>query len=48
YFMAGEIKKRAIVYFTWENILDRKYYITAYYPMPRRGLRLGIAWQLYN
>lgn len=48
YFMAGEIKKRAIVYFTWENILDRKYYLTAYYPMPRRGIRLGITWQLYN
>lgn len=48
FYMAGEVKKRAIVYFTWENLLDRKYYLTAYYPMPRRGLRFGIAWQLFN
>lgn len=48
FFTAGEIAKSAIVYFAWENILDKKFYITPYYPMPSRGLRLGITWQLFN
>jgi hypothetical protein len=45
---AGEIKKLAIVYFTWENLFDYGYYYVPYYPMPRRSLRFGIAWDLFN
>ncbi len=45
---AGEIQKVAMVYFTWENLLDNTYYIIPYYPMPRRGIRFGIAWELFN
>jgi hypothetical protein len=45
---AGEIKKSAIVYFTWENLFDYRYYYVPYYPMTRRGLRFGIAWDLFN
>ncbi len=45
---AGEIQKVAIVYFTWENLFDNTYYIIPYYPMPRRGIRFGIAWELFN
>ncbi|MCL5030430.1 MAG: hypothetical protein M1480_15570 [Bacteroidetes bacterium] len=46
--VAGEIQKVAMVYFTWENLLDNTYFIIPYYPMPRRGIRFGIAWELFN
>ncbi len=46
--LAGEIQKVAMVYFTWENLFDNTYYIIPYYPMPRRGIRFGIAWELFN
>ena len=45
---SGEIQKVAMVYFTWENLLDNTYYIIPFYPMPRRGIRFGIAWELFN
>lgn len=45
---AGEIKKVAMIYFTWENLFDNKYYIIPYYPMYRRGIRIGLAWELFN
>jgi len=48
FFAAGEIKQSAILYFTFENILDTKYYIVPFYPMPARGIRFGVAWELYN
>lgn len=44
--LSGIIQKVATVYFTWENLLDRKYYIMSYYPMPARGIRFGLAWEL--
>jgi hypothetical protein len=46
--LAGEIQKTAIVYFTWENLLDSKYFVTPYYPMPERTIRFGLAWELSN
>lgn len=46
--LAGEIKKVAIVYFIWENLLYNEYYITPYYPMPNGNIRFGIAWELFN
>lgn len=46
--LAGEIQKRAIVYFLWQNIFDNNYYITPYYPMPGRSIRFGVAWELFN
>ncbi|MHC1738628.1 MAG: putative porin [Ignavibacteriaceae bacterium] len=46
--VSGEIKQSAILYFTFENILDNQYYIEPYYPMPRRGIRFGVAWELFN
>jgi len=48
FFLAGKIRERAILYFVFENILGIDYYITNYYPMPSRGLRFGVAWELYN
>lgn len=46
--LAGEIKKVAIFYFVWENLLYNQYYITPYYPMPDGNIRFGIAWELFN
>jgi hypothetical protein len=46
--LSGEIQKAAIVYFTWENLFDWKYYITPYYPMQQRNMRFGIAWEIFN
>jgi outer membrane cobalamin receptor len=46
--LAGEIQNTAIVYFTWENLLNENYYIVPYYPMPERSIRFGIAWEILN
>jgi hypothetical protein len=46
--IAGEIRKAATVYFVLENLLDKKYYITPYYPMPERNFRFGIAWEFLD
>lgn len=46
--LSGEINKSAIVYFTIENLLDKQYYITPYYPMPGISLRFGLAWEFLN
>jgi hypothetical protein len=47
-FISGEIQKRAIIFFTWENFLDRRYFIIPFYPMPPAGIRFGVAWELFN
>ncbi len=46
--LVGEIRKAAIIYFTWENLFDKQYFITPFYPMPSRGIRFGIGWELFN
>ncbi len=46
--LAGEIQKSAIAYFAWENLLNNLYFITPYYPMPERGVRFGVAWEILN
>lgn len=46
--LSGEIRKVAVVYFTWENLLDRKYYIVPYFPMYQRNIRFGVSWELFN
>jgi hypothetical protein len=46
--VAGVIQKAATIYLTWENLLNTKYFIVPYYPMPARNLRFGIAWELFN
>lgn len=48
FILSGEIRKAAIIYFTIENILDRKYFVTPYYPMPGISLRFGLAWEFLN
>lgn len=46
--LSAEIQKEAVVYFTWENLFDKQYYITSYYPMLGRNIRFGIAWEIFN
>jgi hypothetical protein len=44
----GEIQKTAILYFSWENLLNTKYMIVPFYPMPQRNIRFGVAWKFLN
>ena len=46
--ISAEIQKAAIVYFNWENLFDKQYYITPYYPMLGRNIRFGVAWEIFN
>jgi hypothetical protein len=46
--LVGEIRKVAIVYFTWENLFNKEYFITPFYPMWSRGIRFGLGWELFN
>ena len=46
--ISAEIQKAAIVYFTWENMFDKKYFITPYYPILERNIRFGVAWEIFN
>lgn len=46
--VSGEIQKSAVVYFIWENLPDKKYFLTPFYPMPFRNIRFGIAWEFLN
>jgi hypothetical protein len=47
FILIGHIGK-AYVHLIWENLLDRKYVTTYYYPMPERNLRFGISWEFEN
>ncbi|MDO8548801.1 MAG: hypothetical protein Q7S39_01435 [Ignavibacteria bacterium] len=46
--VAGIIQQVAIVYFSWENLFGEQYFIVPYYPMRERGIRFGLAWELFN
>jgi hypothetical protein len=46
--LAGRIRNSATIYFTWENLLDYKYFLIPYYPALGRNIRFGIAWDLLN
>jgi len=46
--LTGEIQKVAMIYFTWQNLLNNKYFVVPYYPMPARSIRFGITWELFN
>lgn len=46
--LVGEVQKTAIIYFTWQNLLGKNYYITPYYPMSGRSIRFGVAWEMFN
>ncbi|HED08553.1 MAG TPA: hypothetical protein ENI57_10595 [Ignavibacteria bacterium] len=46
--LSGIIQKVATIYFTWENLTGKQYFIVPYYPMPGRNIRFGISWKLFN
>lgn len=48
FFLVGEIRERAIIYFTFENLFDKVQTIVPGYPLARRGLRIGFAWEFLN
>ncbi|KAF0152161.1 MAG: hypothetical protein FD143_1258 [Ignavibacteria bacterium] len=48
FFFAGRIQDRAIVYFTWENILNSRFFDTPLYPTTPRSLRFGVAWEFLD
>ncbi|MFA3783904.1 putative porin [Melioribacteraceae bacterium 4301-Me] len=48
FFLSGKIQKSAIVYFTYENVLDGNYFVVPYYPMYGRGIRFGVAWEFLD
>ncbi|MFA7289671.1 MAG: hypothetical protein WC055_12415, partial [Melioribacteraceae bacterium] len=48
FFLAGRIQDSATIYFTWENLLGRDYFIVPIYPMYQRGLRFGVAWDFLD
>jgi hypothetical protein len=48
FFVAGQIQENATLYFTFENIFNRKYFVVPYYPMYERGMRFGVAWEFFD
>lgn len=48
FFVAGTIRKRATVYFVFENMLDEQFYVVPYYPIQPSGLRFGVAWEFID
>jgi hypothetical protein len=38
----------AVVYFTWENLVDGLWYRTPYHPIRDRGIRFGLAWEFLD
>lgn len=45
---SGRVKDAAIVYFSIENLLDKKFYLLPYYPVNDIQLRFGINWEFYD
>jgi len=48
FFLAGRIQDSAIIYFTWENLLNSQYMVVPFYPVRPRGLRFGVAWEFLD
>ncbi len=48
FFLAGRIQDSAIIYFTWENLLNSQYSVVPFYPVRPRGLRFGVAWEFLD
>jgi hypothetical protein len=48
FFLAGKVQESAIVYFTFENLFDTKYYIVPFYPALGRNIRFGISWEFLD
>jgi outer membrane receptor protein involved in Fe transport len=48
FFLAGRIQTAAILYFTWENLLNSQYFLVPYYPALGRSIRIGISWEFLD
>jgi hypothetical protein len=48
FLLIGEIQDRATIYFTFENLFDKQYYVVPYYLKQGRGIRLGVSWEFLN
>ncbi len=48
FLLSGRIQDAATFYFVYENILGNNYYIVPYYPMPKGGIKIGIAWDFID
>jgi hypothetical protein len=48
FFMAGKVQDSAIIYFTFENLLDKDYFIVPYYPALGRNIRFGVSWEFLD
>jgi len=46
--ISGTIQKSATLFFVWENLLNKKYFLVPYYPMPQRNIRFGVSWEFLN
>lgn len=46
--LSGTIQKKATLYFIWENLLNKRYILIPYYPMPERNIRFGVSWEFFN
>lgn len=46
--LSGTIQKKATLYFIWENLLNRRYFLVPYFPMPERNIRFGVSWEFLN
>lgn len=48
FFLAGRIQESAIIYFTWENLLNSQFSVVPFYPIQPRGLRFGVTWEFLD
>ncbi|MCU7495328.1 MAG: TonB-dependent receptor [Ignavibacteria bacterium] len=46
--LIGQIQKRATLYFTFENLFGKNYYVVPYYITPGQGMRIGFSWEFLN
>ncbi len=48
FFLCGRIQDRANIYFIFENLTNKDYFVVPYYPKQSRGIRFGVEWVLFN
>lgn len=48
FFLAGRVQGLAIVYFTFENLFNTRYFIVPHYPAPGRNIRVGVSWEFLD
>ena len=48
FFLCGRIQDRANIYFIFENLTNKDYFVVPYYPKQSRGIRFGIEWVIFN